>query len=268
MTRQRRPAVGGGSAEVVSIGIGGTHHPDYARLASGQVAAARRELGLSLKDFARLVYDQTGWDMLPEGIAAWEDDELPPGDVVYACMAATRGPVAASLLSGVPPAFPADVLTGYWVTSYQFTHAGRPHHHADIASVTAVSDSRIQAVNHPPAPRTEGRPSPFRNVIEADLAHRHLVGHWKNTSDSRYFGSLELAVLPGETVMQGVYTGVASDIEVSMSAWRWVRLDPDSTANADVAAVVLRDPAEVYELVQSHSQYGGPLLLAEIREGA
>ena len=217
MTRQRRrPAVGGGSAEVVSIGAGGTHRPDYSRLACGQVAAARRKLGLDREDFARYIFEQTGWDVLPETVTAWEDDVVPPGDVVLACMAAAQGlPVLAEpLLTAIPPGFPAEMLAGHWVTSYQFTHAGRPHHHADIAHVTAVSGSRIQAVNHPPAPRTEGRTSPFRNEIEADLASRHLVGHWKNISDSRYFGWLELAVLPGEIVMQGGYMGVASDIEV------------------------------------------------------
>ena len=92
MTRQRRvPAVGGGSAEVVSIGAGGTRRPDYPRLACGQIGAARRRLGLSRGDFARHIYEQTGWDVLPETTTAWEDDVIPPGDVVLACLAATQG---------------------------------------------------------------------------------------------------------------------------------------------------------------------------------
>jgi hypothetical protein len=259
--------VGGSSAEVVSIGAGGTRRPDYARLASGQVAAARHHLGLSLDDFARLVYEQTGWDMLPEGIAAWEDDELPPGDVVYACIAATQGlAAAASLLAGVPPGFPAETLAGHWVTAYQFAHAGQPHHHADIARVTAESGSRIRAVNHPPEPRSEGRERPFRNEIEATLAGRHLIGEWQNTSDTRYCGALQLAVLPGEIVMQGYYTGVGSDIEVSANLWTWVRIDPASIPDAGLAAVTLRKPQDLYELVMAHNQYGEPLTLADVTE--
>jgi hypothetical protein len=54
-----------------------------------------------------------------------------------------------------------------------------------------------------------------RNEIDAQLANRHLIGCWKNSSDNRYFGVLHLAVLPGEAVMEGHYSGYESDVEVS-----------------------------------------------------
>lgn len=255
--------MGSGSAEVISIGIGGDHRPDYSRIACGQVAAARHQLGLDREDFARFIRDVTGWDMMPEGIEAWEDDVTPPGDVVLACSDAVAGmlPLAPPLLAAVPPAFPAAALDGPWVTTYEFTHAGKPHYHADVAWISAESDSRIRAVNHPPEPRSQGRGRPFRNEIEARLAGRHLVGVWQNTSDTRYCGSLQLAVLPGETVMQGHYTGVGSDVEVSQGFWKWVRLEPD----AGLTGIVLRDPAELHDLVMSHSQPDVPLTLADVR---
>ena len=266
MTRQRRrPAVGSGSAEVVSIGAGGAHRPDYLHLACGQVAAARRNLGLSREDFARHIYEQTGWDVLPETITAWEDDVTPPGDVVLACAAAAQGmPVlAVPLLTAVPPGFPAEALAGQWVTSYQFTHAGKPRYHADIAHVVTGPQDRIRAVNHPPGPRSEGRARPFLNEIDAGLAGRHLIGEWRNTSDTRYYGTLQLAVLPGEIVMEGWYAGVGSDIEVSTGFWKWVRLDPGPVPPS---GFTLRDPHSLYDLVMAHSQYGEPLTLADVRE--
>lgn len=268
-SRGRRPAVGGSSAEVVSIGIGGTHHPDYARIVCGQLAAARRQLGMDLPEFARLLNDLTNRDAIPQTVAAWEDDMIPPADVLRAAEdAAQIAPGAGpGHLITTPPSFSAEVLAGYWVTAYQFAHANRPHHHADIAHVTAASASRIRAVNHPPAPRTEGRSSPFRNEIAADLANRHLAGQWKNVSDSRYFGLVELATLPGESVMEGVYTGFASDILVSTGRWRWVRLDPASIPEIGLAGVTLRDPAEVYELVMSYSLHDEPLTLDDVTEG-
>jgi hypothetical protein len=252
------------SAEVVSIGIGGTHRPDYSRLACGQVAAARRELGMDRKAFARHISELTGWDELPETIEAWEDDVLPPGDVVIACSAITRGtPVlTSSLLAAVPPAFPAETLVGPWVTAYEFTHAGRPHYHADIAHIAAESGSRIRAVNHPPEPRSQGRRRGFRNEIEAQLVGRHLVGEWQNVSDTRYCGGLQLAVLPGEIVMEGRYTGVGSDVEVSEGFWKWVRLEPD----AGLAGATLREPAQLHHLVMTHTQIDVPLTLADVRE--
>lgn len=259
--------MGDGSAQVVSIGAGGTHRPDYSAIACGQVAAARRALGLNLEDFARLISERVrGWDFLPESIEAWESDVVPPGDVLLACSAALQGlpSLSVPLLAAVPPAFPAGALAAPWITTYEFTHAGRPHFHADIAQVTAESESRIRAVNHPPEPRSQGRRKAFRNVIEATLIGRHLVGQWLNTSDTRYAGCLQLAVLPGEAVMEGWYTGVGSDIAVSSGAWKWVRLD----AEGDLAGVVLRDPAELHRLVMAHSEIDVPLALADIGEEA
>jgi hypothetical protein len=255
----------GGSAEVVSIG---TRRPDYSRIACGQIAAARRHLGMDLQDFTRLINDLTHWDVLPEAVAAWEDDMIPPGDVLLAAAAAAQitpgawSPVP--LLAAVPPAFPAEALAGPWLTCYQFTHAGTPRHHADIAHVATVADGRVRAVNHPPEPRSEGRARSFRNEIEGQLAGRHLIGEWRNTSDTRYYGTVQLAVLPGETVMHGWYAGVGSDIEVSAGYWKWVRLDAGPVPSP--AGISLREPAALYDLVMSRSQTDAPLTLADVRE--
>jgi hypothetical protein len=259
--RTRRPAVGGSRAEVVSIGI---RHPDYAGIACGQVAAARRVLGLDHDGFAVLIGGILGWDVLPEHVAAWEDDAVPTGDVLLACSAAAHGnALDLPLLAAIPPAFPAGALSGPWVTCYQFSHDGKPRHHADVAHVTVTPDGRLRAVNHPPEPRSEGRATPFRNEIEAWLTGRHVGGEWMNTSDTRYYGRFQLAVLPGEIVMQGWYAGVGSDIEVSAAPWRWVRLDPGPVP---VQGIRLREPSDLYELVMSHSQYGVPLTPADIGE--
>jgi hypothetical protein len=222
---------------------------------------------MDLPDFTRLINEVTSWDALPETVAAWEDDMIPPGDVLLAVAAAagmTPGAwLPAPLLADKPPAFPVEALAGAWLTCYQFSHAGQQRYHADIAHVTTGPDGRIRAVNYPPEPRSEGRPRSFRNEIDAGLAGRHLVGQWRNTSDTRYYGALELAVLPGEIVMEGVYTGVGSDIEVSTGFWKWVRLDPGPVPAPGFA---LRDPHNLYDLVMSHSQYGAPLTLADVRE--
>jgi hypothetical protein len=76
-------------------------------------------------------------------------------------------------------------------------------------------------------------------VIEARLVGRHLVGHWRNDSDARYFGAVQLAALPGENVLAGQYTSQAC----------------------------LRDPVDLAELLDAHSQpYSPPLPLAAIVE--
>ena len=108
---------------------------------------------------------------------------------------------------------------------------------------------------------------PFRNVIEGQLVGRHLVGHWRNDSDARYFGAVHLAALPGENVLVGHYTGYGSDIEVSCGRWIWVRLEPASLAGVDLGRARLRDPQDLAELLDAHSQpYSPPLPLAAIVE--
>jgi hypothetical protein len=173
-----------------------------------------------------------------------------------------KGVVVRDLLGAVPQGFPAAALEGAWVTAYEFTHAGKRLCHADIAHVTARSVAELQARNYPPEPRTEGRAVGFRNEISGRLASRHLLGQWRNTSDTRYFGSLHLAVQPGETVMDGWYTGLASDITVSMGQWKWVRLDAASGG----APATLREPRELWEMVMAHEADGPALALDETGE--
>lgn len=107
---------------------------------------------------------------------------------------------------------------------------------------------------------------PFRNEIEAQLVNRHLIGHWKNISDTRYFGSVHLAVLPGETVMDGYYTGFSSDIQVDTMRWKWVRIDPASLSDVDLQEVTLNDPDMIHALLEN-SANDVPLGLTAIVEG-
>jgi hypothetical protein len=218
--------------------------------------------------FAEYLTSELGWPVTPEAVEYWEGGDGPPSEVQLAADSAVGAvPGGAPLLDAVPHSFPAGALAGHWVTAYQFTHGDRPMHHADIAYVEAESARNLRASNYPPEPRTEGRALAFRNEIEAALFSRHVIGHWRNISDARYFGSVHLAVLPGETVMDGYYTGFASDIGVSLARWKWVRLGPASPPE-DLSTVTLREAAAVYELVMNHSQDDAPLALADVREEA
>lgn len=251
------------SSSVTHIGSRGAYHPDFRGLASGQVRAARKQLGLGHESFAAYLGRQLGWSVLPATVARWEEGAVPPGDVLLAC----SGQVPEqALLEAVPGTLGAGTLAGTWVTCYHFSDP--PKCHADIAHLEAVSGRRVQVTNYPPEPRTEGHSAAFRNEIEALLVNRHLTGFWKNTSDARYFGAVHLAVMPGETVMEGYFTNFVDDVHVSAGFWKWVRVEPASLAGADLAAVTLRDPAELYALLEHHSQYDAPLALTALGEVA
>lgn len=64
--------------------------------------------------------------------------------------------------------------------------------------------------------------------------------------------------------MEGYYTGFASDIGVSMSVWKWARLDPESFPDAGPGGVVLAEPSLLHGLVAERSPQDALLALAEI----
>lgn len=263
--RKRRGVVAQPANRVTSIGARGNYRPSFSRVASGNVAALRAEFAMSLPEFTEWLASQLEWAPTPDAVERWEQGTTPPGDVVSACYAVSNGIAESSLplLAAVSPAFDAAMLEGLWVTVYEFPSMGTVRYHADVATVTAETGNRIHAVNHPPEPRSEGRSVGFRNEIEATLAGRHLIGTYMNTSDTRYYGTVQLAVHSGETVMEGIFAGVGSDVEVSDGRWKWVRLDADPD---EVAGIMLRGPVELYELVKSRTRNDEPLTLADIRE--
>ena len=60
-------------------------------------------------------------------------------------------------------------------------------HHVDLSTVT-VTNNAVTARNYPPEPRAEAHTSGFRNEIEAGLFGRHLIGRWRNISDTYFYG--------------------------------------------------------------------------------
>lgn len=254
------------SADVISLTARAARRGDYHGLAAAHLRTAREKAGLGPDEFASYLSGLVGWDIDPDLIRPWEAGRgMPPGDVVIACGQLLSGEQVPpqSVLGEVPGSFPAQALAGFWLTCYGFTHAATTRYHADIGRVVAESDRCVRVTNHPPEPRTEGRASPFRNEIEADLVSRHLVGRWKNTNDTRYFGSLQLAVLPGETIMEGYYMGFGSDVSVSFGQWKWARLE-----TGIIPDVTLREPAALHALIAERTPYDAPLTLADVREDA
>ena len=92
----------GSTGEVVSIRARANYRPDYKRLASGQIAAARTKLGMSHAEFADYLGDLLGWMVTPAAVERWEEGSIPPGDVLLASA------VAAQDMPGDVLAFPLN----------------------------------------------------------------------------------------------------------------------------------------------------------------
>lgn len=175
-----------------------------------------------------------------------------------------RQPVATEtgLLAPIPSLLNLTHLAGLWATTFVFDDT----HHADLTTVI-VGKSAVTATNSPPEPRTEGHAVGFHNDLSLSVAGRHLIGTWRNSSDSYYYGAVHLAVLPSETVMDGYYTSLLSDTRVVANRWRWVRVDPQSTLGVDLTTTVLGDPAELYDILTAHAPAAPPIPLARLVPG-
>lgn len=167
-----------------------------------------------------------------------------------------------ALFASFAPAVEPAQLAGLWVTCYVFDGT---KHHVDLSTVT-VTNNAVTARNYPPEPRAEAHASGFRNEIEAGLFGRHLIGRWRNISDTYFYGSLHFAVLPGETMLDGYYTGFLSDSQVVAERWRWVRVEPQSAEGVDVNTVVLGEPRRISDAIVGRSPFDAPIPLEQLTE--
>jgi hypothetical protein len=165
------------------------------------------------------------------------------------------------LLASITPSVDPAQLAGLWCTGFIFEGA----HHVDLTTIT-VTNGVVTAQNSPPAPRTKDQNVGFHNDISLDLSGRHLIGQWRNTSDSYYYGSIHLAVLPGEMILDGYYTSVLNDTQVTADRWRWVRVEPQSVEGIDLHTVTLGAPERLYNAIIEHAQYGSAIALTQLTE--
>jgi hypothetical protein len=167
-----------------------------------------------------------------------------------------------ALFASFAPAVEPAQLAGLWVTGYVFDGT---KHHVGLSTIT-VTNNAVTARNYPPEPRAEAHASGFPNEIEAGLFGRHLIGRWRNINDSYFYGSLHFAVLPGETMLDGYYTGFLSDSQVVAERWRWVRVEPQSAEGVDVNTVVLGEPRRIYDAIVGRSPFDAPIPLEQLTE--
>jgi len=200
---------------------------------------------------------------LPQGYHCVVLEQMFPGwgvnDLFARAPLRKHGGPESGLLGSIPSLLNLDRFAGLWATSFVFDDT----HHVDLTTV--VVDKRgLTARNSPPAPRTEGRAVGYYNDLSLSVAGRHLIGTWRNSSDSYYYGAVHLAILPSETVMDGYYTSVLSDTQVVADRWRWVRVDPQTSLGVDLTNATLGDPAELYDVLTAHGPAAPPISLSRL----
>jgi hypothetical protein len=71
-------------AKVIDLRRRAGFRPDIEALARGEVANARRRLGLTIEEFAEVLQPILGWAPNADIIECWETSVVPPGDVLIA----------------------------------------------------------------------------------------------------------------------------------------------------------------------------------------
>lgn len=198
---------------------------------------------------------------LPRGYHCAVLERMFPGWTAKELFGQQLVPRGGDVMTGVRPAVEAAELAGLWVTCYVVDE----RHHVDLSSVSATRRG-VSAKNYPPSPRLEGQELGYANDIDAGVFGRHVIGRWRNASDRYFYGSLHLAVQPGEMTMDGFYTAVLTDTEVASSQWRWARVNTGTAAGVDLTAITLKDPQAVAELLSGRTRFDGPVALADVTE--
>lgn len=89
------------SGDVVDLRSRTSYRPDVAGLARNQLAAARQARGLDLSAFAEILTATVGWPVTAEAVESWENEAVPPGDVLVAVgLLMHASPVGTSTGSG------------------------------------------------------------------------------------------------------------------------------------------------------------------------
>jgi hypothetical protein len=105
---------------------------DVAALARDQIATARRNLDLSVAEFADVLSSLVGWTIPPGTVESWETDATPPGDVLVAASVAAQNagtaiqPQTTDLIGQLIHDRFADV-TAIYATRSEFTATYPPH---------------------------------------------------------------------------------------------------------------------------------------------
>lgn len=129
--------------DVVDLRSRASYTPDVAGLARNQLAAARRARELDLSAFAEILTSMVGWPVTAEAVESWENEAVPPGDVLVAVgllmhaspVAAPTGEASAAtdLLSQLLGDRFSDVTAVYATRSEMFS-TSPPHTLFDGAS--------------------------------------------------------------------------------------------------------------------------------------
>ena len=88
--------------KVVELRTRSGYQPDCVALARRRVAAARRTLDCTVEAFASMLTPLVGWPVSADAVDGWENDSIPPGEVLAAADILAPAASAGGLLGDQP----------------------------------------------------------------------------------------------------------------------------------------------------------------------
>lgn len=165
-------------ASVTDLRTHRAYQPDYGALARNRLLMARTSAGLSVDEFAATLSPLLGWHVEPGHVRSWENDVIPPGDVLVA--AAAVSPASSTRLGVTSHKFVAAHV-GLGATSNLLVRR-----HDNPVATTVWPESWSAPVEHPSG-RCNMHVWPFGSVVfhlveELDLPDIASLALWRYRS--------------------------------------------------------------------------------------
>lgn len=235
-------AITGDGARLIDLGAARARRVGGADSAHCHLANARQSLGMDWSSFAELLSRHLGWAVYPERLRAWEEDSVPPGDVLILALE-LAGVVGRVMPPGVTT---ADHLT--FLVDYDDLQLALAEIVEGAHEVLAITGSR-------------SRDPAYLRLIERTLAARPAVTHYRVLYGPPRHGALKNHLLHlAELERPGLHIGVVRDLLRDQERFLCVNermtliVQPSATSIANYDTALVIDDPDIASRYVNHVQ--------------
>jgi hypothetical protein len=235
-------AITGDGAQLIDLGAARARRVGGIDSAHCHLTNARRALGMDTEPFAALLSRHLGWTVYPEQLRAWEQDAVPPGDVLITALE-LAGAVGRALPPGVTAADRLTFLVDYDDLQLALAEVVEGAH-----EVLAITGSR-------------SRDPAYLRLIERTLAARPDVVHYRVLYGPPRHGAMKNHLLHlTDLARGGLHIGVVRDLLRDQERFLCVNermaliVQPSATSIANYDTALVIDDADIAGRYLNHIQ--------------
>ncbi|HET8661071.1 MAG TPA: hypothetical protein VFM55_19000 [Micromonosporaceae bacterium] len=235
-------AITGDGAQLIDLGAARMRRVGGIDSAHSHLTNARRTLGMDHGPFADLLSKHLGWAIYPEQLRAWEQDSVPPGDVLITALELV-GAVGRTLPPGVTAADRLTFLVDYDDLQLALAEVVEGAH-----EVLAITGSR-------------SRDPAYLRLIERTLTGRPDLVHYRVLYGPPRHGALKNHLLHlADLARGGLHIGVVRDLLRDQERFLCVNermaliVQPSATSIANYDTALVIDDPDIARRYVNHVQ--------------